>query len=307
MSIILTGIIKPVYTDTADNPITLSEDRSEYFRYEINYNMTRSQIIDYLTRKELAEKSTNEDLGAKYILNLNPPFDRKIDASIAESWQKLNSNEKNNLRYDWFVKQRKTISTRDICNYIHISDLIQRARTAEQKFLKRQPRVKIAFENVSPDSQFLAAVEKIAIAPDFRIQKPAAPAEPEVTEIKITKKKYVSSAAKKNKPVRTKKKNLNAKSAKQKKVKKEAVTETAQKTKENEAQLTGLRPRKLNVEEMKTELSKEKKVVEPDNTFNTQIENLQTKISNLRKQLNNTAVEIDGLRNNKTKKTGGEE
>lgn len=291
--------------DQADNPVSFNEDRSEYFRHEVNFNMTHQQIISYLTHKEYAEKKKNEDLGARYILNLVEPFDRKFDSSIGETWIKLSTSDKNKYRIEWFMRNRRSISPRDICNYINIDDLIQKARLAEEKYKHRAQRTKIAFDNIMPDTPFLLSVEKTYSMADVKPVKPLPKIEnePEVAEkVKISaspaasKKSAKSKKSQKAKTVASKNKNK-----KQKKNQMSVKKTDDVKPPKSESELTGLKPRNLNVEEVKAVIQKDKSTSADLNSVNTQIENLQTKITNLRKQLNNTAAEIDSLRNYKKK------
>lgn len=289
-----------VSIDQTNNPVSFDEDRSEYFRHEINFNMSNQQIIAYLTQKEYSEKKKNEDLGALYILNLVEPFDRKFDSAIGETWQKLTTAEKNNYRLEWFMRNRRTISPRDICNYINIENILLKARESEQQFRQRAKRVKISFDNVMPDSQFLTAVEKSFSTADVKFVKQYT--KNDIDEPAETKKKISASPAvssKKTAKIRKSKKTMTA--ARGKNQKKEQVKKQSVKQTKNESELSGLKPRNLNVDELKIEIQKEKSSTPDLNSVNTQIENLQTKITNLRKQLNNTASEIDSLRNYKKK------
>ncbi|MBP7653525.1 hypothetical protein KA977_08885, partial [Candidatus Dependentiae bacterium] len=160
--IILSGIIQSESADylIEDNSISVNEDRSEYFRNEILNNLSKMQILSYLNRKETVEKPSSKELAAKYILNLLPPYDRKLDTAIGNNWDSLSSNEKDALRFEWFQKNKNSVSTRELQTYIAISDLIQKAREAENQRKIRENRHKIDFAQTMSDSQFIMVLEK---------------------------------------------------------------------------------------------------------------------------------------------------
>ncbi|HPG29949.1 MAG TPA: hypothetical protein PKY81_11645 [bacterium] len=285
-----------------DNSVTLNEDRSEYFRNEILNNLTKTQILNYLNRKEANEKSTSKELSAKYILNLLPPYDRKLDPAIGDNWNALSSAEKDALRYEWFQKNKNSVSTRELQNFIAINDLIQKAREAENQRKLRGSRQRLDFAQTMTDSQFMTLLEKTVknIAPKV---EPAQVAVKPIVKETVQKKSYST----KSKPIKSSKK----KSGKTSKSKKTAKVKTG-KVKETFPVLGSVKPRdfdakenaenienkvktrELNVSGLKNEPPKK---VSEDNQFDEKIKTLQSKISTLKNQLNTTSTEIDSLKN----------
>jgi len=332
-------------TPANDNKITVDEDRSEYFRNEITSNLTKSQILSYLVRKEAAERSAAFELGAKYLLGLTPPFDRKIDPAIGENWQKLTASEKDFYRYEWFQKNRNAVSTRELQQYIMIDDLVLKARDAEKQRRLREQRERINFADTMSDSEFLVSLDRFVKKTNppsenkkidkIEVKQPPQPEKENkiIAQTKSSKNQPVKKSKKQTIKEDEKEKQLSAAiddetsgKSRKKTLKTKSKKQTGKKSGKSKTKLQSKISKNTQLEKKaetltvkddikvkpreidETEIKKSKEVeFDSDKAFDEKIKTIQSKISSLRSRIGATEQEFDNLRNKKTKNSPAKE
>ncbi|HON55589.1 MAG TPA: hypothetical protein PLJ38_01075 [bacterium] len=293
-----------------DLKITNEEERSEYFRNEIISNLSRQQILTYLLRKETAEKLEPVELSLRYVFNLLPPYDRKIDITLADNWTRLTNAEKDEYRYNWFIKNKNIVSTKEIQKYIIIDDIVVKAREAFEQYKKRSQREILEFDDLYSEPEFFAYVDKSA----KQIEIPLPKIEKKIeNEPKKQLKSKASASNKKTAAVKSEKSaetQISKKTSRQSKAHSKSSVKTKSKS-GIEDLAAKARVRQLE-QEMKTEIraldksAETKKMFEPSTPrekdidaqkIDERMKNLQKNIDALKQQIQRNIQEVDRLKN----------
>jgi hypothetical protein len=172
--------------------ITEEEDRSLFFRKEFFSKLNNNHILNYLIRKEIVENQKPHELGTLYLLNILPPYEKKLDYNIGLKWENLSADEKNAYRIKWFNYHKNSISLIEMQKYTHsmLNDVVELVRDAEKQRLIRNELKELKTENPISEKEFRKNIENLSD------NKPAIILVPEKKPVKKIIKKI-------SKPVKT--------------------------------------------------------------------------------------------------------